>query len=145
MFVEIALGSLMMGTCVLIHVVAMAWTINPIRTFSRNERRFHFRLRFLLTLLISLAVVVAVHTVSVWLWAASFLAQGAFAELETAVYFALATYTTLGYGDIVIGEGLRIFAAMGAVNGLINFGLSTAFLIDVMGRFLPARHVHDEP
>lgn len=53
----------------------------------------------------------------------------AIASLEDAIYFALVTSTTLGYGDITLGSRWRLFGAMAAVNGLLTFGLSTAFLI----------------
>ena len=51
-----------------------------------------------------------------------------------ALYFSLVTFTTLGYGDIVLGEGLRIFGAFASVTGLLAFGLSTAFLVALMTR-----------
>ncbi len=37
----------------------------------------------------------------------------------------------IGYGDITLGHIWRLFGAMAAVNGLLTFGLSTAFLIEV--------------
>ena len=50
------------------------------------------------------------------------------AEPAEAIYFAIATYTTVGYGDITVGSEFRIFAVMAAATGLLSFGLSTAYL-----------------
>jgi hypothetical protein len=69
--------------------------------------------------------------------AAFFVGFGAFSDLATALYFSLVTYTTLGYGDFVLGPDIRIFASFAAVTGLLTFGLSTAFLVGLIGRILP--------
>ncbi|MGI9501249.1 MAG: ion channel [Geminicoccaceae bacterium] len=79
----------------------------------------------------------ASHSAGVWLWALMFIIFGAIEGLEPAVYFSLVTFTTLGYGDITLGDGWRILAAMCAANGLLLFGFSTAFLVELMRRLQP--------
>ena len=79
------------------------------------------------------------HTIQVWLWAVAFVWGGALPTLSDAVYFSIVTYTTLGYGDITIGPESRIFGAMSAVTGLLNFGLSTAFLVETARSPKPGR------
>ncbi|MCT4369372.1 two pore domain potassium channel family protein [Yangia mangrovi] len=80
---------------------------------------------------------VMAHTLQIWLWAASFRQLGAFETLPEAFYFAVVSYTTLGYGDITLGEGLRIYGAFAAITGLLTFGVSTAFLLAVLTRLHP--------
>ena len=63
-----------------------------------------------------------------WLWALLFYTLGAFDEIETALYFSTVTYTTLGYGDVVLGEELRLLAAFAAANGTIIIGWTTAMV-----------------
>ncbi len=86
---------------------------------------------------IAFTTVIFAHTIQVWLWAVSFMVLGALTQFTDALYFALVTYTTLGYGDVTVSEGFRLFAAMAAVTGLLNFGLSTAFLVGLMTKILP--------
>lgn len=57
---------------------------------------------------------------------------GAISSLGDAIYFALVTTTTLGYGDITLARDFRNFGAIAAVAGLLTFGLGTAFLIGAM-------------
>ena len=57
-------------------------------------------------------------------------------DWNSAVYFSLVSYTSLGYGDVVLGPGARIFGAFSSVTGLLSFGLSTAFLVALMTRLL---------
>ena len=52
--------------------------------------------------------------------------------LAEAVHFSLAAFTTLGLGDLVPAREWRLLAGMEAANGLLNFGLLTALLIEAL-------------
>jgi len=91
-----------------------------------------YKTMFALTLT-TLWMVVA-HSIETWLWALMFLLLGVFDALEPAVYFALISFTTLGFGDIILDPEWRLLSGIAAANGLILFGVSTAFLIEVMRR-----------
>jgi Ion channel len=87
----------------------------------------------LLLLLIGVCLwVLAVVTTGVWIWAIALRGLGAFPTLESAVYFSLVAFTTLGLGDVVAPLEWRIFAVMAAVNGFLSFGLLTALLVEAM-------------
>jgi voltage-gated potassium channel Kch len=73
-------------------------------------------------------------TASAWLWAAIFLIFDVFSELEPALYFSVVTFTTLGYGDVVLGTQWRLLGSLTAVNGLIIVGLNTAFLMEAISQ-----------
>ena len=89
-----------------------------------------------------LKLIGALCAVSLWLmvsmcatvliWALYFLWVGALGDLETAVYFSLISFTTLGFGDIVLAQPHRLLGGMLAANGFVLFGLTTAVLIDVI-------------
>ena len=49
-------------------------------------------------------------------------------NLETAFYFSMATFTTVGYGDVVLEGSWRILASLQAANGMIIFGWTTALI-----------------
>ena len=72
----------------------------------------------------------------IWIWATSLVALGALPDIGEAIYFALVTYTTLGYGDVTVGDAFRVFAAMASETGLLSFGLSTALLVKLVGKLL---------
>lgn len=69
-----------------------------------------------------------------WLWALLFQWLGTVPDLETAVYFATVTYTTLGYGDVVLDGDWRLLSAFAASNGVIVFGWTTAMVYMVAER-----------
>ena len=66
------------------------------------------------------------------IWASTYLAVGAISSLEEALYFSTVTYTTLGYGDVVLDESWRILASFQAANGIIMFGWTTALIVAVI-------------
>jgi hypothetical protein len=71
-------------------------------------------------------------TIAVWIWAGTFLALGIFVTVEAAVYFSIVSYTTLGFGDILLPHDWRLLAGMAAINGLLMIGLQTAILLEVL-------------
>jgi Ion channel len=56
-------------------------------------------------------------------------ALGAFEDFETALYFSGLTFTSLGYGDVVLGGRVRLIAPLQAANGLMMFGITTGLFI----------------
>jgi voltage-gated potassium channel Kch len=66
------------------------------------------------------------------IWAISYLHLSAMNTFEEALYFSLVTFTTLGYGDIVLGEEFRLLGAFEAANGVIIFGWSTAIVVSTL-------------
>ena len=66
------------------------------------------------------------------LWSATYMAMGAIDKLEEALYFSIVTFTTLGFGDVVLSEEWRLLASFEAANGIIIFGWSTAIVVAVV-------------
>ena len=66
----------------------------------------------------------------VWLWAWTLVWLGAFADLEPSLYFSLAAYTTLGFGDVLAPDEWRILGALTGANGMLGFGVGTAALVE---------------
>lgn len=81
-------------------------------------------------------ILAAKHGVDIIIWAWVFWqhAGGELADFETAVYFSAVTYTTLGYGDVVVQGQWRLLCGVQAINGMLLFGLSTALLFAIVER-----------
>src|SRR5436305_12815247 len=74
------------------------------------------------------------HLIQVGLWAVVFLHAQELPNLEAALYFSLATYTTIGFGDVVVGPGWRVLAGIEGLTGILLVGWSTAFVFAVVNR-----------
>ena len=68
------------------------------------------------------------------LWATFYYAQAVLPSFEEALYFSTVTFTTVGYGDIVLGREWRQLATFEAINGWVIFGWTTALIIAVIQR-----------
>ncbi|MCG7622662.1 MULTISPECIES: potassium channel family protein [unclassified Epibacterium] len=130
---QIVWGSFFLGGCLVLEAAMLVWCVEALRRHQTRFGHLSERPRQLGVLLISIGFIVGAHTAQVWIWSAALMLKAAsFATWNAAVYFSIATYTTLGYGDIVLDEGHRIFASFAAMTGMLAFGISTAFLVAVM-------------
>jgi ion channel len=75
------------------------------------------------------------HTVEAWIWAMFYWMFADLGSLRDAIYFSTVTYTTLGYGDITLAEKWQLLSAMQAVDGILMFGWSTAFIVIIRSSF----------
>lgn len=131
------INALFVGSVVIVITMLVAAMLFELagRALRGVDARLHGRGRAIQTLavlIIALFWILLVLTLSVWSWAGVYLYIGLFDQLETALYFAIVSFTTVGYGDVVIGENWRLLAGMTATNGLLVFGLFTAFLVEIL-------------
>ena len=137
MLIQIVLGSGLLVICALLHVGAVAYGLPRLLRLAQGLQRWRDSPRIAVVLSAGITLMLTAHTIEVWLWAASFAAMDAFDSFATSFYFATATYTTLGYGDVIIGPDGRIFASFAAITGFLTFGISTAFVIELLAKILP--------
>ena len=84
----------------------------------------------MLVMCVSAVGILLQMAIGVWAWALTMIALGIFQSVETAVYFALVAFTTLGFGDILLPIEWRLLGGMAAINGLLNIGFVTAMLVE---------------
>ena len=123
-----------LGTLVMIHWLAR------VRQVLESPHVF----RHVGLLLALFMFIVLLHLIQIVLWALVFWRVGELPTLETAVYFSITTYTTVGFGDVVLGPGWRVLAGIEGLTGLILVGWSTAFVFAIVNRMYEHwRQVHE--
>lgn len=55
-------------------------------------------------------------------------------NLPDALYFSTVTFTTVGFGDIVLAPSIRMLSAIEAANGFLLFGWTTAFIFELISK-----------
>ena len=70
----------------------------------------------------------ALHAVEAGAWAALYVRLGALSDHGTAMLYSLNAITSYGHENVFLESQWRLLGAIEAMNGLILFGLTTAFL-----------------
>jgi len=65
-------------------------------------------------------------------WGLFFWRSGVAPTFPDGVYFAAASVTSVGYGDMVLPPPWRLLGPLASINGTLMFGCSTAFLFLVL-------------
>jgi voltage-gated potassium channel len=73
------------------------------------------------------------HLAEAVVWALFFVLVGGLPDLESAAYFSLTSYTTVGYGDVLLPEPWRLLGPIEAAVGVLMLGWSTGILVALIG------------
>jgi hypothetical protein len=118
---------------VVMHLAGLAVLLTLIRRGNADDRPRHPALQAGFIVLIVLALF-GVHALEIGVFALAYRGLGEIATLEAALYFSATSFSTLGYGDVVIAPPWRLIAAVEGLIGFLMIGWSTAFLVSVIGR-----------
>ena len=131
---QLIIGVVLICITVIIHAVVLDRLIVFIDKYS-NSARLRFGRGWKAPMLI-LAVLgtFAAHIVQIWVWAVFYMQIGEFSDMESSLYFSTSTFTTVGFGDIVLDKSWRLVSSFQSANGFILFGWSTAFIFEVMNK-----------
>jgi len=117
------------GTYINLHLIE--WSLKRKRTVSLTHSW---------SLMVRLVVLLVImHSIEVAIWAEFYVWQNCFANWHTAYYFSLVTYTTLGYGDVLLPQAWRSLGGWEAMIGVLMFGWSTAALMSFLHHVQSAR------
>ena len=121
----------LMALCVAIHAggvaSALRWTRWPIEETSRF---WLWTWRFVLVA----GWMVLLHLGEITAWALVYVRNDAMPDLPSALYFSAVTYTTTGYGDLVLPTEWRLVGGVEALTGILMCGWSTGFFFAVVSR-----------
>jgi hypothetical protein len=138
LYQQILWGSMFLGLCLIMQLMFLAFAEIAMERVSGRLRGKSRLQHVIVAFVLALVFIVTSHTAQVWTWAAVYVVFDVLPEWNSAIYFSLVTYTSLGYGDIVLAPAVRIFAGFAAVTGMLGFGISTAYLVSLMNS-LPSR------
>jgi hypothetical protein len=132
MFEQLTVGTVVVSLTVIVEAIFVSAAISVMRRSRSWLVQPPHGLKNVFVLVTVTLWLMSALTAGVWIWAAAFIAVDAFQSLELALYFSVTSFTTLGFGDITLTEQWRLLAGICAANGLLLFGLSTAFMVEIM-------------
>ena len=110
----------LIALCVIVHAVGITAAVRWLRhATARVDAGFWFSTWLLVR---TAGWIILLHLVEIAIWAFFYTWKHAMPDLQSALYFSAVTYTTTGYGDLLLPEPWRLLApieraALTAFNG----------------------------
>jgi len=139
MFRVLATAAAIVSVCLIIHllgIMVMAeWLLRRRDYFEQSATKRHFAL-----LIVTLtAGILFLHLMQTSLWALFYYAQDLFSDFETSLYFSMVSFTTIGYGDVLLPRRWRLLGVIEGFSGVLLCGVSTGFMFAVINAMLQTR------
>jgi hypothetical protein len=139
MLTEFSVAFAIVTVCVVIHVFGLLTMVEwLVRQRPKLQQKVGLR-HYTPILIFTFAVTILLHFVETCIWAAFYHWNQLFPNLETSLYFSLASYTTIGYGDVVLPKTWRLLGAIEGISGVLLCGLSTAFIFAIVNALFQIR------
>jgi len=118
----------LMALCVAIHATGVTLALRWVRDHGMPQR--FWRLTWLFIQIA--AWIIFFHLMEITAWAVFYTSKDAMPDLQSALYFSAVTYTTTGYGDLVLPREWRLVGGVEALTGILMCGWSTGFFFAVV-------------
>ena len=136
---ELATAAAIVAVCLIIHVVGILlmaeWLISRREELARTTSSIQFAM--LIGALF--AGIMFLHIIQTTLWAVFYYVQDLFSDFETSLYFSMVSFTTLGYGDVLLPRKWRLLGVIEGFSGVLLCGVSTAFIFAVVNAMFQFR------
>jgi hypothetical protein len=90
-------------------------------------------------MIVTVLLLTVLHAVEAGAWAGAYVALGARPDIASAMLYSLSAMTSYGHADVFLATHWQLMGAIEALNGMMLFGLSTAFLFAVLRDHWPSR------
>jgi len=138
---QVLIGAIMIAFTVVVHTMGIIGFITYLKFMNFRALGHRNYVGLVRRLVLVVLGIFFVHALEIWSWAFLYLWLEQFESMERALYFSTVTFTTLGYGDITLDERWQLLSSFEAANGIILFGVSTAFVFTVMRMLLEATSI----
>lgn len=137
MLVSLVVGSLVITACVFIQMLGMIELSNRVRNLSRSWLTISIHYKKMWLMVATVLGIFVIHAFQIWVWALTYWLIQALPDFHMSLYFSTVTFSTLGYGDVILSDQWRILGALEGIAGFIHIGWSTAYLISASTRYGP--------
>ena len=131
MFVKLLAAWCLMAVCVTLHAGGVTWALRWLRSRDFAVQTFWSGTWLFICLA---GWMVLFHLLEIGAWGLFYFWSNGMPDLHSALYFSCVTYTTTGYGDLVLPKAWRFVGGVEALTGVLMCGWSTGFFFAVVSR-----------
>lgn len=136
MIENLILGSILIFICLVVQCIIVYILLHFLISLEKKKLLKPTFIRTTPLLIFVLTIFLIGIIVQIAIWAGLFLVFGEFENFNIAFYHSLVNFTTLGYGDLVMSEKRRLLGALEAANGVLMFGITTAFVVAILNELI---------
>lgn len=123
---------------VMLHVVVLSYiNARVVDGLGRLRGRRNFMMLFIVVMGIVTLLATVLHGLEAAIWAFAYHQLGALTNVHSALLYSLSAITTYGHAELYLEPHWRLMGSLEALNGLLLFGLTTAFLYAHVQRVWP--------
>jgi hypothetical protein len=126
------LSFVLLAVCVVVHAIGSVATLGRLERSPVLADGAFWPTTWLLVRIAGWLVLM--HLLDIALWGLLYAWGRAFPDLRSALYFSSVTYTTVGYGDLVLPSSWRHVGGIEALTGILMCGWSTGLFFSVVTR-----------
>ncbi len=134
---------------VVLHVLGLGFiSANVLHILSVVKNHRNFLTIFCVVMGMTVLLATILHALEATIWAFAYRLLGAVPNNKAAMLYSLEAITTYGHNNLHLAAHWQLMGALEALNGMLLFGLTTAFLYGLIQRVWPVelREWHrDEP
>jgi voltage-gated potassium channel len=135
LFSQLGVAVLLLSLTLSLQVIGVTALIERLkRVLTRDGHKHGPRYSGALVVQSTVAIVI-LHGLVILLWAA-FYRTSCFPSWELAFYFSASSYSTVGYGDLILPSNWRLLGPIEAVTGVLMSGISVCVLFALVTRLL---------
>jgi len=123
---------------VVVHVCGLAAIGEQVvRALGETVERHRFILKFAVVMAVTSLLATLLHGIEAAIWAAAYWFLAALPDARTAMLYSLSAMTSYGHAALFLKDRWQLMGALEALNGMLLFGLTTAFLFAIIQRAWP--------
>jgi hypothetical protein len=133
---------------VVVHVCGLALIAEKmVGALSVSESGRNFTPRFAAVMGATALLATLLHGVEGAIWAVAYRILNALPDDRSAMLYSLSAMTTFGHANLFLANRWQLMGALEALDGMLLFGITTAFLFAIIQRVWPlgSRGIHPRP
>jgi hypothetical protein len=123
---------------VVFHVFGLGFIMDQVELLmAKMTGRRRFRSIFAIVMSLTAALATVLHGIEAGVWAVAYRLLDAFPNDRSAMLYSLSAMTSYGHANLFLPERWQLMGALEALNGMLLFGLTTAFMFAMIQRVSP--------
>ncbi|MGE0420142.1 MAG: hypothetical protein AB7O80_25330 [Acetobacteraceae bacterium] len=135
-------GLTLIGITIAMHAIGLVFLARVLQIFRDVIMPYRFRRRanaWVAVMLVGLsgAALAMLHAAEAAVWAIAYMLVGAMENPSDAILYSIDSMTTRGASGLQLQQQWRLMGALESADGMLLFGISTAFLFAIMQHVWP--------